>query len=130
MSIESFIKNTFSAAGRGIEHLANERARRLSNPAFQTELMNSRKEFVGHISSTASHSLDSAYKLLFRGPGITAYLTTRNLFDSKTSFNQDVLPKIIDEVASLGSSLGQTCLNAARGAGRGMLHTTRWLFAK
>lgn len=130
MSIESFIKNTFSAAGRGIENLANERERRLSDPVFQRELMNSRNEFTKHLSNTASHSLDSAYKLLFRGPGITAHLITRNLFDNTTSFTQDVLPKIIDEVASAGSSLGQAGYHAVKGTGRAGLHTVRWLFAK
>ncbi len=130
MSIESFIKNTFSAAGRGIENLATERARRLNDPTFQRELMNSRNEFTKHLANAGTHSLDSAYKLLFRGPGITAYLTMRNLFDRNTSFDQDVLPKVIDEAASTGSSLGQTCYHAAKGVGRAGLHTVRWLFAK
>lgn len=130
MSIESFIKNTFSAAGRGIENLANERERRLSNPVFQRELMNSRNEFTKHLSNTASHSLDTAYKLILRGPGTTIYLTTRNLFDKNTSFTQDVLPKIVDEAASAGSSFCQTIYHAAKGTGRAGLHTVRWLFAK
>lgn len=130
MSIESFIKNTFSAAGRGIENIATERARRLNDPVFQRELMDSRNEFTRHLSNTGSHAVDTAYKALFRGPGITAYLTTRNLFDNKTSFTQDVLPQVIDEIASTGSSLGKTCYHAAKGIGRGGLHTMRWLFAK
>lgn len=130
MSFESFIKNARLKIGKTVENIATERERRLNDPAFQRELMNSRNEFVKHLSNTGSHTLDSVYKIFLRGPGVTAWAITRNIFDSKTNFSDHVMPKILDEIASTGSSLGQAVYSATKAAGRGGLHTIRWLFAK
>jgi hypothetical protein len=130
MSIESFIKNLGSKIGTTAGNVVQERAQRLNDPAFQIELNKSRNKFINHLSTTGSHTLDVAYKALLRGPGITAWAVTKNIFDPKTNFADHVTPKIIDEIGSLGGSLGKMVYHGTKTAGRGAVHTLRWLFAK
>jgi hypothetical protein len=130
MSIESFIKNLGSKIGTTAGSVVQERARRLNDPTFQIELNKSRTQFVNHLSTTGSHTLDVVYKALLRGPGITAWAVARNMFDPKTNFADHVTPKIIDEIASTVGSLGKMIYHGTKMAGRGTVHTLRWLFAK
>lgn len=130
MSLETFIKNTGAKISKKVEQVAQDRARRLNDPAFQAELMKSRNELVKHLSNTGSNILDSAYKVLLRGPGVTAWLVAKSIVDKKTRFSDHALPKILDEIASTGSSIGKTLYYGMKTAGRGSVHTLRWLFAK
>lgn len=130
MSIESFIKNIGSKIGTAASHTVQERAKRLNDPAFQIELNKSRNQLISHLSTTGSHTLDTVYKALLRGPGITAWAVAKNMFDPKTNFADHVTPKIIDELGSLGGSLGKMIYHGTKTAGRGTVHTLRWLFAK
>lgn len=129
MTLESFIKKTFSSIGSGIENIRKERAKRLSNPVFQRELLNSRNEFVKHLTNTASHTWDAAYQILLHAPIATTGFAVKYMFDKKITTTQ-LVHKLIDEFGKGAGSLGRALLEAGKTVGRGSLHTLRWLTAK
>ncbi len=128
MSIESFIKKMGSKIGTGIENIAHERARRLSNPAFQAELMRSRSEFVKHLSTTGTETLGAIYHF-GASLGKLVWFGARSAFEKDKTLGNAVT-KSLDELGTSTGHLGRAVLNGVKLAGRGGLHTIRWLFAK
>jgi hypothetical protein len=128
MSLESFIKKTFKAAGDGLENIRAEREKRLKDPAFQKELMESRNEFAKHLTNTGSHALDTCYHTVL-AVGKLAWYGGLSAIQKKQTWD-DAKDKSLDELTTAGGHFLKTGLNALRGAGRLTVHTLRWITAK
>jgi hypothetical protein len=128
MSLESFIKGAFKSAGDGIENVRKERTRRLNDPAFQLELMNSRNEFVAHLTNFGSNALNTCYHTILAAGKLTWYGGLSAVQKKQTL--GDAANKSIAELGTAGGHFLQTGLHTLRGAGRLGLHTLRWITAK
>jgi len=107
----------------------NERARRLNDPVFKAELMRSRNEFVTNVTNMGNEAATGAYQFFIEGVTLGAWTTLQSMVDKKTTFQEAV--RVFFKGTGRGALHGgKAIFHALQTAGRGGLHTIRWILAK
>lgn len=124
--MKNFFEKVFTKAGDSLENMRLERARRLSNPALQAELLRQRNEMIKELGTSLSATGAALVKFLLFAPISSAGIALKGIFDDKTTGTQ-MIKESLEEFGKAWPDTKKAVINGLSASGRAVGTTFRWL---
>lgn len=124
--MKNFFEKVFKKVGDGVEDMRRERARRLSNPALQAELLRQRNEMMKELGTSLSSTASALVKFLVFAPISSTGIALKGIFDDKTT-GAKMIKESLDEFGKAWPDTKKAVINGLSASGRAVGTTFRWL---